>query len=134
MSRIQSCNRAIASERAAYAREQMQLAEIGEPWDQGAQRKASGACAVLAAIAAADAICCAHMGKRSRGQDHRETLALLEQVEPDGEAHARDLEVALAAKDLVQYGTNLFSPARHQSLLRAARRLVRVASAAASLS
>jgi hypothetical protein len=133
LSRVQSCNRATASERAAYAREQLQLAEIGEPWDQNPERKASGACAVLAAIAAADAICCAHMGRRSRGQDHREALGLLEQVEPNGEAHARDLEVALAAKDLVQYGTNLFNPARHQSLLRAARRLVSAASAATSL-
>jgi hypothetical protein len=132
LSRQQPCNRTIASERASYAREQWQLAEVGAPWEQNAQRKASGACAVLAAIAAADAICCARIGRRSRGQDHREGLALLQLVEPNGSTYARDLEVALATKDLMQYGTNLLSPSRHQSLLRATRRLVNAAGAATS--
>lgn len=36
--------------------------------------------AVLAAIAASHAVCCRLLGERSRGQDHRDAIALLEQV------------------------------------------------------
>jgi len=121
----------MARERAAYAVEQLQLAELDEPWESNAKRKASGACAVLAAIAAADGICCARVGRRSRGKDHRQAVSLLSQVEPGGDNLARDLETALAVKDLVHYGTSLLSAERHQSLLRAVRRLVKAASEAA---
>lgn len=118
-------------ERAEYAGQQLELAEVGVPWASDGERKASGGCGVLAAIAAADAICCARLGRRSRGQDHGQATALLELVEPDGKSLSRDLETALAAKDLVHYGTALLSAERHLSLLRSARRLVAAAADAA---
>jgi len=53
MSRRASYGPTGAPERVEYALEQLALAEIGEPWPTAAARKASGAAAVLAAIAAA---------------------------------------------------------------------------------
>lgn len=57
MSRRASCGPTDDRERIEYALEQLTLAEIGHPWPTTAARKASGAAAVLAAIAAAGAIC-----------------------------------------------------------------------------
>lgn len=102
----------------------MTLAEVGEPWSDVAQRKASGGCAVLAAIAAADAICCMRLGRRSRDKYHHAAERLLREVTPEGPALAKDLASVLGEKDTMQYGTGLVNAERHLRLLRAARRLV----------
>ena len=85
---------------------------------------------MLAAIAASDALCCVRLGRRSRGQGHRDALALIRQIEPDGRALERDLDNALGVKDLVHYGTQLLSVDRHRSLMRAVHRLVTAAESA----
>ena len=41
---------------------------------------AATALAVLAGIAASDAACCAALGRRSRGQNHRQATELVEQI------------------------------------------------------
>jgi hypothetical protein len=40
--------------------------------------------AVLAGVAASDAICCVRLGKRHRGEDHRGAATLLAEAVPDG--------------------------------------------------
>jgi hypothetical protein len=45
-----------------------------------ASRSVAEALAVLSGIAAADAACCAALGRHSRGEDHREAAALLRQI------------------------------------------------------
>ncbi len=131
MSRQQACGPAEARERRQYAEQQLALAELGDPWSTPAERKASGGCAVLAGIAAADAVCCGRLGRRSRGQDHRAALDLLRRVEPDGGQLAKDLETVLADQDVMQSGTALVTASRHRRLLRAVRRLVEAARAVA---
>lgn len=54
---------------------------------------------VLAGIAASDAACCAKLGKRPRGQDHREAALLLESVRPHGQQMAKDLGRLLSRED-----------------------------------
>lgn len=83
--------------------------------------------AVLAGIAAADAACCAAIGRRARGQSHDEAVALVRTVMPGGEAMARDLARLLALKDDAQYGVLVVSSERARSAVSWARRLIAAA-------
>ncbi len=127
MSRRASCGPTDARERIEYALEQLTLAEIGHPWPTTAARKASGAAAVLAAIAAADAICCLRLGQRSRDADHRAAVGLLATVLPEGPDLAKALRIALDAKDPMHYATDYLTPDRHTAVLRAATALATAA-------
>jgi hypothetical protein len=127
VSRRTPCGPADARERVEYAREQLTLAEIGQPWLTTAARKASGAAAVLAAIAAADAICCLRLGQRSRDADHRAAVSLLATVMPEGPDLAKALRIALDAKDPMHYATDYLTPDRHTAVLRAATTLATAA-------
>lgn len=80
--------------------------------------------AVLAAIAASDAICCSRLGRRHRGQRHDDAAALLEEVEPGGKKLAADFRRLLSDKDAAHYGVDLLSKERLSTLLRCASRLV----------
>lgn len=93
--------------------------------------------AVLAAIAASDALCCRLLGERSRGQDHRTAVDLLETVRfgdgtPAVQAkRARDLGAALATvldfKDEAHYGTTLLGPTQVRRLIKGAEKLAAAA-------
>jgi hypothetical protein len=87
----------------------------------------SSTLAVLAGIAAADAACCAALGRRPRGQNHDEAAALVRTITPSGEAMARDLDRLLALKDDAQYGVLIVSSERARSSVGWARRLVAAA-------
>lgn len=82
---------------------------------------------MLAGIAAADAACCAALGRRSRSQDHRQALTLLETVAPSGPEMARDLGRLLSIKDDAHYGILQVSGQRATASLRQARRLIETA-------
>jgi hypothetical protein len=82
---------------------------------------------VLAGIAASDAACCAQLGMRSRGQDHRQAREVLSKVQPNGMQMARLLEELLSAKDASHYGTILIEHQRAVRLVRQAEHLVRSA-------
>jgi hypothetical protein len=127
VSRRAPCGPADARERTEYAREQLTLAEIGHPWPTTAARKASGAAAVLAAIAAADAICGLRLGQRSRDADHHAAVNLLATVLPVGPDLAKALRIALDVKDPMHYATDYLTPDRHTAVLRAATTLATAA-------
>lgn len=82
--------------------------------------------AVLAAIAAADAICCAAAGERSRGQDHSAASDLLRRVTGD-DSLASLLDDALDLKDAGHYGLDNVKQANAQRALRKAAQLVAAA-------
>jgi len=102
-------------------------ATLGES-DEG--RNVAAGNAVLAAIAAADALCCIRLGQHARGQAHQEATALLRTIRPDGPALARDLATVLGVKDAAHYGTVFVSSRVLRSTLRAGTRLVAAAEAA----
>jgi hypothetical protein len=112
------------------ARRYLDVAELtaGEE-DAAAWRHVAVGNAVLAGIAAADALCCARLGRRSRDADHRAAVDLLRLVD---ERLARDLDRLLQVKDVAHYGTALISEANVRSCLRAARHLVEAAETAMS--
>jgi hypothetical protein len=127
VTRIRPCGAGEAKVRAAEAQEHLALAEIYRPGEGSAARKASGSSAVLAAIAAADAVCCGRVKRRSAHTDHAAAVELLRQVSPEGPELAKALSVAIKLKTAMQYGTDNVSESEHTRLMRAAERLVRAA-------
>ena len=90
-------------------------------------RGVAAALAVLAGIAAADAVCCARLGKRSRAQDHIQAVELLRTVHPRGEDLARDLDRLLKIKDNVHYGAIVISARDAAAAVDRARRMIETA-------
>jgi hypothetical protein len=80
--------------------------------------------AVLAGIAASDAVCCNALGRRPRGQDHAEALRLLATIPHTGAAMAKLLAKLLASKDSAHHGTAFISMPDTTRLLRSAAQLI----------
>lgn len=83
-----------------------------------------GSLAVLAGIAAADAMCGNALGERAAGEDHLEAVALLRRGSGSGDSSAAQLKRLLSAKTTVQYSPALLGDAKADKLLSLARRLV----------
>ena len=143
-SRRQQCGPQEALSRYRQAATYLEVAravasESERPEDYDYNHVAAGL-AVLAAIAASDALCCRLLGERSRGHDHREAIELVASVrfgEGDERARgrransiARNLATALDLKDQSHYGVSLLEPAQVRRLLRAAGHLVEAAASA----
>lgn len=64
----------------------------------------AAALAVLAGIAASDAICAARLGQIHRGDDHRAAADLLRQATPDGRSLAATFSRLIDLKDQAHYG------------------------------
>ncbi len=128
--RSQSCSKADARTRLRHARSFLEVARLvaeeGEDLDYSSP---SAALAVLAGIAAADAACCTALGRRARGQDHREATALVEQVTPGGKKAAKTLGRLLSLKDEAHYGLFDLGGQQLKSALRQATELVEFAEA-----
>ncbi len=123
--RTETCGRQQAQTRLTQARAFLEVAElVGAEDDELATPSVAASLAVLAGIAAADAACCAAFGRRSRGQDHRQALALIAQVAPNGQAMARDLDRLLTVTDDAHYELLHVSAQRAAAALRQARRIV----------
>lgn len=123
--RVQDCNRAQAAVRLSQARAFLQVAELVDTVeDELANPNVSAALAVLAGIAAADAACCATVGQRSRGQDHRQAIQLITQAGADGKTLARALGRLLDVKDGAHYGMVYVSGQQARTAIRHAGTLV----------
>lgn len=83
--------------------------------------------AVLAAIAASDAICCIRLGRHNRSERHDDAVRLLAEVRPEGQKLTRDLTTVLSVKNPAHYGTVFVGAAQLKTVLRAATRLVEAA-------
>lgn len=123
--RSSGCTRAEARIRLQQAESFLQVASatLDEENDAAAPGVAA-ALAVLAGIAASDAACCARLGERSRGQDHRQAAQLLERVLPTGVNMAKALRELLAAKDDSHYGSTLVSVSKARRMVRRAKELI----------
>jgi hypothetical protein len=123
--RTQPCSKAQARTRLEHARKFLEVAEMtaGEAADVE-YASAAAALAVLAGIAASDAACCAALGRRSRGQDHRQAVELVEQVAPGGAQAANAVRRLLNLKDEAQYGFFDVGGQDLQSALRQAKALL----------
>jgi hypothetical protein len=80
--------------------------------------------AVLAGIAASDAICCARLRIRHRGDDHRRAADLLTTAVPDGAKLSVSFARLLDVKDEAHYGVSVVSPRKARDTVRWAGSLV----------
>ena len=103
--RTQPCDRVHARSRLEHAEKALEVARLAATETEiPASRGIAAALAVLAGIAATDAACCTALGRRARGQDHREAAALLRQIVPRGDQAATALLILLDLKDTAHYG------------------------------
>ena len=124
--RTAACTRADALRRQEQAEKFLEVADLvqADSTQDAASANVSASLAVLAGIAASDAACCAALGRRSRGQDHRQAIDLLGQVSPGGPDAARQLQRLLDLKDSAHYGVITLSGEALKTALRGARNLV----------
>lgn len=127
-SRAQTCGNAEARVRLSHAIAFLDAADLLiDGGDELAGPNVSASLAILAGIAAADAACCAALGMRSAGKDHRQAADLLAQLK-GGPALSRDLRRLLELKSNAQYGTLYVTKQRASAALRQSRRLIEAAS------
>jgi hypothetical protein len=124
-SRVTSCTLAEARAGRAQAKAFIDVAEmvLGEPATQ-TDPQVAAALAVLAAIAATDAICGLQLGRYSRGQDHDKAAMLLGTVDLPDHTLPTKLRRVFASKDNVRSSPHLISETDAQALVRQARALV----------
>lgn len=79
---------------------------------------------VLSGIAASDAICCARLGRYSRGEDHRTAVGLLKQADPDAAKH---LDRLLGLKTTAGYSHERISAERAKTAGRSMDALLEAA-------
>jgi hypothetical protein len=124
-SRTAACGRQDARARAKEAAAYLEVAALalGERSRDEFLNVAAGD-AVLAGIAASDAICCVRLGYRHRGDDHRGAADLLETAVPDGARLATTLARLLDLKDEAHYGVMVVSTGKARNAVRWATTLV----------
>ena len=122
--RQQRCGAAEARTRLAHARKFLEVAELVAGEDVEESRSVSAALAVLAGIAAADAACCATLGRRSRSQNHHDAEAFLADISPGGVNAATKLRSLITIKDTAHYGLIDISRQKLTAALRQASQLV----------
>lgn len=126
--RRQACGRPEALTRLAQARKFLEVAELTATEEAVPESMSvAAALAVLAGIAASDAACCATLGERCRGQDHRLALTFLKQIASGGTEAASQLRRLLDLKDTAHYGLIHVSGQNLKTALRQAAQLVEFA-------
>jgi hypothetical protein len=113
-----------ARARLSEARAYLEMAELHVASDSPAERKVSGSNAILAGIAAADAICGLVLGERSSGEDHTQAVALLTRATQPMRKAANSLRRLLTEKTPVQYGVLQVSATDAAELVKWARDVV----------
>lgn len=110
MARVVKVTASDVRQRGASAREHLQVAlerlEMcrGNP-APSSEAQVAASNAVLAAIAAGDALCGHALGERSADQDHLAASAMVKRVRPDGQQLAGKLRRLLSDKSILTYGT-----------------------------
>lgn len=123
--RTAACTPAQARARREQARAFLDVADtVLDEATEATELHVAAALAVLAAIAATDAICGLRLRRYARGQDHTQAVTLLETVDlPDSTLPAK-LRRILSAKDNAYYSPSLMSRTDAQSLVRQAHSIV----------
>ncbi len=125
-SKRSDCSKAEAQTRLEHARLYLQVAQMVLADETGSEATVATGNAVLAGIAAADALCCALVGKHHRGADHREAAEYLEEV-TGNKALARALRDLADYKDQAHYGITNVRVQRATAAIRRATQLVEAA-------
>jgi hypothetical protein len=122
--RTQACDAAQARTRLAQARKFLEVAQLSASEDFDESLSVAAALAVLAGVAASDAACCGALGRRARGDDHRDAATLLARIRPGGEQAAKALLSLIDLKDTAHYGLIHVSRRQLTVVMRRASTLV----------
>jgi hypothetical protein len=123
--RTQACSAEQGRTRLGRARKLIEVAELVSTEEAISESvSVAAALTVLAGIAAADASCCAALGRRSRSADHHDAEDLLKQIVPGGPAAAQKLRRIINEKDSAHYGLVNVSGQALAGLMRQARALI----------
>jgi hypothetical protein len=122
--RTETCGIRDARLRLKAARAYLDVAELILTEDREEFASVAAGNAILAGIAAADALCCKGLGMRSRGQDHRQATALVRTATSNGVRHETLLIRLLDLKDEAHYGFLEVSTSAAKRVVRSARELV----------
>ena len=122
--RMQPGDRQVARARRQIAEKYLQFAELSASENDGASINACIGNAVLAGIAAGDAICLAAIGSRYSGQDHTAAADVLGQIDPDSGKRLHDL---VSLKTASHYGYRLLRQSDRDLAVRRATALVETA-------
>ena len=125
-SKYSDCSASQARIRLGHAELYLDVARLVIADETGSEATVATGNAVLAGIAAADAICCRAAGERYRGADHREAARFLESVTGDRRLGAALRELA-DYKDGAHYGLSHVKTQRARAATRRAEILVRAA-------
>jgi hypothetical protein len=123
--RTETCSDEEAATRLRTARKFVEVAElVADEGDDIEYSSQAASLAVLAGIAASDAACCKALGRRARGQDHREAATLVARIDPGGKRVATSLSRLLSIKDEAHYGLYEIGGRDLRVALRQARTLL----------
>ena len=125
--RTQVCGTREAQAKLRRAEQFMEVATLVKDEPDPDWASAAAALAVLAGISASDAACCKALGRRSRGEDHHDAEALLEQIEPGGKNAANAMRRLINFKDEAHYGFYNVATQDLKSAFTQADRLIRFA-------
>ncbi len=121
--RTSPCTHSDVRTRLGQARLYLDVAELIDTVEGSTEHTAATGNAVLAAIAASDAICCEVAKERYRGEQHREAANFLSDV--TGRPELGDwLRAVVDLKDAGHYGLRNVSAEATKTALRNARKLV----------
>jgi hypothetical protein len=118
------CDKNDARERLAQAQAFLEAAEEALAKRAMPQYTVAVSNAVLAGIAASDAICCVRTGRRHRGEDHQGAIVTLTSATPDGKALGQVLARLLSGKTPSQYAGTRMTLDKAKAAARQARLLV----------
>lgn len=108
--------------RLGSARAYLEVADLVQlERDQVEMPGVAAALAVLAGIAASDAICAERIGEIHRGDDHRLASELLKRAVPDGSRLAATFLRLIDLKDEAHYGVLFVSQSKATNAVRWAR-------------
>lgn len=118
---ISTCGPVQAKNRLDVAKQYQELSHLKAEEKAGAARNAAVGNAVLAGIAASDAICCYRLGERSSSSSHSDAVALLAKVDQN---LAKHLSILIGDKTTSHYGDTFIGAESLKSCLRAMDQLV----------
>lgn len=121
--RVVTCTPAESRARRDQARAFLDVAELVLTEDRR-EAHVAAALAVLAGVAAADAICGLNLGTWSRGQDHAQAAALLGDVALHDSTLPTKLRRLLADKDAAHYSSSLITVEKATAMVRQAKALL----------
>ena len=117
--RVRSASGADARVRLRSAAAYLEVAELVlSERDRVEMPGVAAGLAVLAGIAASDAICAARSGSIHRGEDHRAAADLLREAVHDGKKLAATFQRLIDIKDEGHYGLTIVSAQRARSAVR----------------